>query len=142
VGKEDSPVVDPVVVLDAGALIAFERRNEAIRALIQRALLRSQTRKSASPGPFFVPAGVLGQVIRNRQTQVQLRAFLSSSLVHVVPLDRALAEACGMLCAQTNTRDVIDASVVLVAKQHDALVVTSDPMDLQRLDPTLRVAVV
>jgi PIN domain nuclease of toxin-antitoxin system len=145
-GKEDSSVVqlNPVIVLDAGALIAFERNNAFVRALVERALTRSRSpgRKHFTYCPFFVPAGVVGQVIRNKQTQVQLGALLSSSLVNVVPLDRALAEACGILCARTRTKDVIDAAVVLIARQHNATVVTSDPEDLRALDATVRLALI
>jgi predicted nucleic acid-binding protein len=81
-------------------------------------------------------------VVGHKQTQVQLGALLSSSLINIVPLDRAHAEACGILCARTRTKDIIDASVVLVARQHNALVVTSDPDDLRALDMTIRLEIV
>jgi hypothetical protein len=35
----------------------------------------------------------------------------------------------------TGTADVIDASVVLVAREHRDIIVTGDPSDLRRLDP-------
>lgn len=58
----------------------------------------------------------------------------------VVPaLDQVLAEAAGVLCARTGTSDVIDASVVLVARRERAVVVTSDLDDIERLDPALPV---
>jgi hypothetical protein len=68
---------------------------------------------------------------------VALRALLDGRTTSTPPLDRVLAEASGALCGLTGTRDVIDASVVLTAKHERAVVVTSDPDDLRRLDPTL-----
>jgi hypothetical protein len=50
-------------------------------------------------------------------------------------VDQVLAEAAGVLCGRTRTADVIDASVVLVARRERAVVVTSDADDLRRLDP-------
>jgi predicted nucleic acid-binding protein len=125
VGKE-RPVA---VVLDAGALIAFERGDARMRALCREAL-RARAR-------FLVPAGVVGQVIRNPRRQVALRALLNGISTHVVPLDQILAEAAGVLCGKTGTSDVVDATVALVARRERAVVVTSDEDDLRRLDPTL-----
>jgi hypothetical protein len=50
-------------------------------------------------------------------------------------MDEPLARACGELCAATNTQDVIDASVMLLARERRESIVTSDPNDLRRLDP-------
>ncbi len=119
------------VVLDVGALIAFERGDERMRALCREAL-RTGTR-------LVIPAGVLGQVMRDRGRQVPLRALLSGSTTVVPPLDRILAEAAGVLCGRSATTDVIDASVVLLAMREGAVVVTSDVADLRRLEPTLKV---
>jgi len=62
---------------------------------------------------------------------------MSGPTTHVPALDRVLAEAAGVLCDRASTSDVIDASVVLVARRERALVVTSDVNDLRRLDPGL-----
>jgi rRNA-processing protein FCF1 len=119
------------VVLDAGALIAFERGDARMRALCREAL-RTRTR-------LVVPAGVVAQVWRDGARQVPLRALLAGSTTEVPPLDRVLAEATGILCARAGTSDGVDASVVLTARHEHAVVVTSDPDDLHRLDPTLAV---
>jgi hypothetical protein len=118
------------VVLDAGALVAFERADQRMRALLREAI-----RVGA---PLIVPVGVVGQVFRNAARQVPLRALLNGPTSVVPPLDRALAEAAGTLCGRTGTSDVVDASVVLEAKRAHAVVVTSDIQDLRALDPTLR----
>jgi len=54
-----------------------------------------------------------------------------------VPLDRVDATAVGRLLAGSGTSDVVDAHVVHCARRRAQQVVTSDPDDLRRLDPTL-----
>jgi hypothetical protein len=123
---------DPgAVVLDAGALIAFERADPRMRALLREALRRGSR--------LIVPAGVLGQVWRDGARQVVLRALIDGATTEVPSLDRVLAEAAGVLCARRKTSDVIDASVVLVARAKHAVVVSSDVGDLLHLDPALAV---
>lgn len=116
-------------VLDTGALIAFERGDRVMVALVARALeleLRLQ-----------VPAGVVGQSWRNGKKQARLAQLLNSALIEVAPLTDAQARAAGQLCGLTKTRDVIDASVVLLARERGVCAVTSDVDDLRRLDPDL-----
>ena len=84
---------------------------------------------------FRVPAGVVGQVWRDGRIQVTLSRFLRSEGVEVIPLDEPLARACGELCGTANSRDVIDASVVILARERRDPIVISDPDDLRRLDP-------
>jgi rRNA-processing protein FCF1 len=117
------------IVLDAGALIAFERADERMRALLQEAL-RLGVR-------MVIPSGVVGQVWRDGARQARLSAVLRGPTTVVAPLDLALAEACGTLCGRASTSDVIDASVVLIARRERAVVVSSDVDDLHRLDPRL-----
>lgn len=117
------------IVLDAGALIAFERGDGRMRALVREAL-KAGIR-------LVVPAGVVGQVWSGSARRVPLRAFLKGPTTLVSPLDQVLAEAAGVLCARTGTSDVIDASVVLVARRERAIVVTSDVEDLRTLNPAL-----
>jgi hypothetical protein len=120
------------VVLDAGALIAFERRDARMRALIRQSLETGAT--------LFIPAGVVAQVVRNPAEQVPLRALMNGPQTAVSPLDRTLAEAAGVLCGRAGTSDVVDASVVLIARRERAVVVTSDVDDLRLLDATLSFA--
>ena len=119
------------LTLDAGALIAFERGDRAVVAIVARALQRKQV--------LAVPAGVIGQVWRDGRRQASLARLLASDLVEIEPLDDARARAAGQLCGATGTSDVIDASVVLCARARDHGVLTSDPDDLTRLDRTLRI---
>ena len=119
------------VVLDAGALIQFDRGNARMRALIRLAL--------DSSAPLIVPAGVLGQAWRDGSRQVPLAALLSARITLVESLDEPMAKAAGVLCGRSRTADVIDASVVLAARSRDAVVVTTDEADLHRIDPELEV---
>jgi rRNA-processing protein FCF1 len=122
------------VVLDAGALIAFERADARMRALCREAL--------RSGAKLVIPAGVLGQVWRAPARQVRLGSLAKGPTTVVPPLDRLIAEAAGMLCGRAGTSDIIDASVVLLARREQATVVTSDLADLRRLDPNLAIVTI
>lgn len=119
------------VVLDAGALIAFERNDRKVRTLIELAL--------ANGGILHTPAGVVAQVWRDGRRQARLSRLLGAGVLAVESLDRAEAQAAGVLCGQAGTDDVIDASVALLARRNSAKVVTSDSADLLRIDPTLEI---
>lgn len=58
------------VVLDAGALMALDRGDKRMIALLQQALAQGRT--------FRVPAGVVGQAWRDGRIQVTLGRFLRS----------------------------------------------------------------
>jgi hypothetical protein len=115
------------LVLHTGALIALERGDKRVIALLHRALAQGRA--------FRVPSGVVGQAWRNGRVQVTLARFLRSQEVEIVPLDDQLARSCGELCGAASTSDVINASVVIVARERRDLIVTSDPGDIRRLDP-------
>lgn len=100
--------------------------------------MRALCREALSIGArLIVPAGVVAQVFRDRTRQVALRALINSSASQVVALDQVLAESAGILCGQSGTADIVDASVVLVARRAHAKVITSDVRGLRRLDPAL-----
>jgi predicted nucleic acid-binding protein len=124
----------PGLTLDAGALIAFERNDRRLVALIARSLERGDS--------FAVPAGVVGQVWRDGRRQVRLARFLAAAAVTIVPLDDHRARVAGQLCGIRGTTDVIDASVVLCAKARGHRIVTSDVEDIRRLDPAASVIAV
>jgi len=116
------------VVLDTGALIAFERGDERMRALLIAA--------RATGIRMVIPAGVLAQAWRDPAKQIALGSLTKAKETTVVPLDKVLAEAAGVLCGKRRTSDVVDASVVLTARREGpgTVVVTSDVDDLQHLD--------
>jgi hypothetical protein len=117
------------VVLDAGALVAFERNDRRVRRVIELAVEHSRQ--------LHVPAGVVGQVWRDGARQARLARLLNSTVLSLHVLDLDEARAAGVLCGLSGTSDVIDASVALLARRHDAVVLTSDIDDLNRLDHRL-----
>jgi hypothetical protein len=117
--------------LDAGALIAIDRRDRRVWATLELAR-RDQWM-------LLVPAGVLAQVWRHPHTQAQLAWFLKWRNVTIEPLTGDVARRAGLLCGRRGTADVIDASVALCARDHGGRVLTSDPDDLLHLIPSLHV---
>ena len=113
------------VVLDAGALIAIERADRRIVRLLELA------------DQVHVPGAVVAQVWRNPARQIRLVRVLATEEVTIAPLDGAEARAAGQLCGASGTADVVDASVVLLARRVDGVAVTSDSDDLRRIDPGL-----
>lgn len=119
------------ITFDTGALIAFERGDRSVVALVARALHHDER--------IGVPAGVVGQAWRDGRRQARLARLLASASVDVEALSDEAARAAGQLCGARGTRDVIDASVALSARRRGGAVVTSDADDLRRLDATLRI---
>ena len=117
------------LTLDAGALLAFERNDRRLVGLLAEAIRRGLT--------LAVPAAVVGQVWRDGRRQSRLARLLSATGVEVVPLDDHGARAAGQLCGVRGTADVVDASVVICARQRGHRIVTSDADDLRRLDPVV-----
>jgi hypothetical protein len=118
------------LTLDAGALIAIERGNESLRALLERIL-------EQEGAVINIPAGALAQALRNPARQVRLMRLLGRRQVQVASLDTATAYAAGMMLALRGASDAIDASVVICARLNRQPIVTSDVDDLRRLDGTV-----
>lgn len=117
------------VTLDAGALIAIDRNDRRMVALLARA---AETRS-----PVTVPASALVQAIRHPERQVRLARLIRQPTTSVRALDRVDATSIGRLLAASGTADVVDAHVVICARRAGQRVVTSDPDDLRALDPEL-----
>ncbi len=111
------------MVLDAGALIAVERGDREMMAILKRE--RGQDRAPVTHG------AVLGQVWRGAAgRQGALARLLPGVDVH--PVDAALGRQAGVLLGRARRSDVVDAVVVLLARDGDE-VFTSDPGDLRAL---------
>jgi len=119
------------ITFDAGGLIALERNDRRIFSILHTALEDGDR--------IIVPATALAQVIRNPAKQVRLWRMIQFDKTEVVPLDGSHAQAIGALLAETGTSDIVDAHVVICAQTAGYAVITSDPLDLRRLDPRLRV---
>jgi len=122
------------VTLDAGGLIALDRDDRRVVALLARAVETGST--------IVVPATALAQAIRRPDRQVRLARLLRQPGTNVVALDRVDATAVGRLLAASRTVDIADAHVVVCARRGGQAVVTSDPDDIRRLDPDLAVVTV
>jgi len=109
-------------VLDAGALIALERNDRALWAVLKLAALGSTD--------VIVPSAALAQVWRGGPSQ----ALLAKALGHcVIASFDAIARSVGALCGRTRTADICDAQVAIVAATCGDVLYTSDPKDLRRL---------
>ncbi len=118
-----------VVVLDAGAIIALERRDTRMLALADELL---EARRIG-----YVPAGVVAQTWRGSTRQHATARLLRAGAVRIDPLSEDVAYRLGLLLAKSSTSDVVDAHVALLARRLHATVLTSDPDDLAALDPAL-----
>ncbi|MBI4579367.1 MAG: PIN domain nuclease [Planctomycetes bacterium] len=132
--RRDRPAPVKGLTFDAGALIAVDRGNESVRALLTQAAARQIW--------IVIPTGALAQAWRDGSRQARLAALLKNDLVLVEDLTRARAQAVGVLCGLRGTDDAIDAFVALIARQYGGTVITGDPTDLRKLDPSLEIVTV
>ena len=123
------------LVLDTGALIALDRNDRTVWAMLRNA--------ADDSAQVSVPAGVVAQAWRDGSRQ----ALLSRALTHCdeVALKGSLSRATGLLCGRAGTADIVDASVALVAAARSqtgpTALITSDPTDLRHLLHTLNASV-
>jgi predicted nucleic acid-binding protein len=120
--------------LDAGALVALDRGQPRVVHLLDRVI--------AVGGAVDIPAPVIAQVWRDGSRQARLARLLGASDVVLVDLDAKMARAVGVLCGAVGVADVVDGHVALHARRRDLAVLTSDPDDIARLDPTLAIVTV
>ncbi|MPY92238.1 MAG: twitching motility protein PilT [Acidimicrobiia bacterium] len=111
------------LVLDAGAFLAVERLDREVLALLKA--------ERDAGGVPVTHGGVVGQVWRGgRDRQAPVARLLAG--VEVLPLDEELGRRAGVLLGETGAVDVVDAAIVLVARDGDDLL-TSDLEDLRHL---------
>ncbi|WP_433323955.1 twitching motility protein PilT [Spirillospora sp. CA-294931] len=114
-------IVNPYIY-DTGVLMAAERGDERVWRLHMLAY-RDEVR-------VIVPAPVVAQAWRDPK-QVRMARLLKA--VEVRAMDDDLARRAGRLCGESNTADVVDATVAVLAADLNATVLTSDPGDINRL---------
>jgi hypothetical protein len=110
------------LVFDAGALIALDRGDRAVGALLAAAAERGVEAVTSS--------ACIAQVWRSPARQARLSRALTGFLEH--PLDGRESRRSGMLLARTGTRDIVDAAVALLVDDGDTIL-TSDPADIELL---------
>lgn len=111
------------VVLDAGALIAFERGDEYLKAVL-RCVLATRAR-------VIIPTTALAQVWRGGPGSAPLARLVDAG--EVEPLGEERAKEVGVRLGSRGASDVADAQVVCSAIKHRAAVATSDSDDIRAL---------
>lgn len=122
------------ITFDAGGLIALDRNDRRVIALLARATELGMR--------ITVPATALAQAIRNHARQARLSRLIRQASTDLVPLNGPDATAVGLLLAESATTDIVDAHVVICAQRSGQVVVTNDPGDIGRIDPKLRLVVI
>ena len=110
-------------VLDAGALISFERFEEQIDALLDEAIEEGDE--------ILIPASALAQVWRGGPRSARLARLIAGSTSDF--LDEARAKEVGERLGSRGMSDIADAHVVCCALDHDADLVTADADDMKAL---------
>lgn len=109
------------LLLDAGALVAIDKGDRKLRAMLQVAQQMDLPVRTGAP--------VVAQVWRGGR-QANLARILAG--VDVRPLDRNAGRRTGELLGATQTSDVVDAHLALLAMPGDQIL-TSGPDDIRRL---------
>ncbi len=110
------------LLLDAGGLIGYDRRNLTVVAFIESAQ-RHQV-------PVRTTTAVVAQVWRDGSRQTRLARLLRG--VEEIELSVRTSRSIGVLLAASRTADVVDASLVDISLEGDE-VLTSDPNDISLL---------
>jgi hypothetical protein len=122
------------ITLDAGAMIALDRDDRRVIALLARAHELGEL--------VTVPATALAQAIRKPARQARLVRLIRQPTTDLRALDGPDATAVGMLLAASRTADIADAHVVICARRAAQAIATSDSRDLARLDPGAKLVTV
>jgi hypothetical protein len=110
------------LVLDAGALIAYEQGDRTVRAFLERA--------GRTGVDVRTTTGAVAQVWRKGARQARLALLLQGLLE--VELTRERARRIGTLLGNAGRRDVIDGSIIDAAADGDEIL-TTDPDDIMAL---------
>ena len=122
------------ITFDAGGLIALDRKDRRVLALIARAKELEMR--------ITIPATALAQAIRNPARQALVSRLIRQAGTDLVALDGPDATSVGLLLARTATSDIADAHVVVCAQRAAQPVITSDPDDIRRIAPKLHLIVI
>ena len=109
------------LVLDAGGLIAVDRLDRAVGAMLRVA--------QQDKIPVRTSAAVIAQVWRNGALQVNLARVLAG--VDAATLDGVTGRSVGEILALSKTADVVDGHLGLIVQSGDT-VLTSDAEDIKK----------
>ncbi len=116
--------------LDTGALLALDHPGQAVA---MQARLDEARRRG---GTICIPVEVVAQAWRSPR-QARLARLLKSSGIDIAVMTLSVARSVGLMCAGADHHDVVDVHVVLCARQRRHAIITSDPDDIARVDPTV-----
>ena len=97
------------VTFDAGGLIALDRDDRRVQALLARATERRMR--------VTIPATAFAQAIRNPARQARLARLIRQVSTDLVVLDGPDATATGLLLARSRTSDIVDPHVLVCAQR-------------------------
>lgn len=107
------------VVFDTGALIAIDRGDRRVGALLHAAALERVD--------VVTSCGCVSEAWRDPASQARLARALAGMIER--PIDPTTARASGVLLGRAAASDIADAAVALLAGPNDTIV-TSDPADI------------
>ena len=110
------------LVLDAGGLIAVDRLDRKVGALLRVAQQESLSVRTS--------AAVIAQVWRSGSLQANLARVLAG--IDAASLDGATGRSVGEVLALSSTADVVDGHLGIIVRSGD-IVLTSDPKDIKKI---------
>lgn len=110
-----------MITFDTGALVAIERRDRTMLALLTATL--------AAGSRITVPSPVVGEWWRGQRGP----AARILDAVHIEPLSAPLAKLAGETLALVKGATLVDAIVVASAARRGDLILTTDMADLTRI---------
>lgn len=116
------------MIFDAGVFIAVENpsQRKVVLALIER--MRAEGIEPATND------AALAQAWRDPAEQVPMAMLVKATTAYPFGDPRVI----GRRCAVSGTRDVVDASLAVLADQLDMAILTTDPSDMAHLDVAFR----
>ncbi len=121
------------LVLDAGALIAIERFNRSMWAILAEARERGTE--------TVIPATALAEAWRGGARSAPIARLLDACTIDELGEQRA--KEIGIRLGQRGASDVPDGHVACIATNRKAVVATSDPDDIAALaDPDAPIALI
>jgi hypothetical protein len=110
------------LVLDAGGLIAVDRQDRVVGAMLRVAQQETI--------PVRTSASAIAQVWRNGSLQANLARVLAG--VDTAALDGPTGRLVGELLGRSRTSDAVDGHLGLIVRSGDT-VLTSDPKDIKMI---------
>jgi hypothetical protein len=110
------------LVLDAGGLIAVDRLDRKVGAILRVAQQEKMSVRTS--------AAVVAQVWRSGSLQANLARILAG--IEAASLDTVAGRSVGEVLALSNTPDVVDGHLGIIVRSGDT-VLTSDPKDIKKI---------